>query len=133
MLVNAQMYRISDGVTSCLGAGEVGIGELPVITNPIQTPVDRIRYEFTPRLEPSGTKLDDVALEGLAVANAAGPTASVTGHLINHGAAAVQNVVANVFAIDGTTLRSYAKGLAGADSIGSSSPSYPPPAALPSA
>jgi len=117
LLVNGQMYQITGGVTVCLGPGEVGIGSYPVLSDPLPTAVDRIRYEFTPGLYPSGTKLVDVVPEGLTVANATGPVATVSGHLINHGAAAVQNVVVNLFAIDGATLRPYAKALAGVDSI----------------
>jgi len=117
LLVNAQMYSIPGGVTTCLGPGEIGIGELPALTDPVPAAVARIRYQFTPALEPSGAKVADVVLDALTVANTADAMGTVSGHLTNHGAAAVQNIVVSVFAIDGATLRPYAKGLAGVGSV----------------
>jgi len=117
LLLNGQMYQVPGGITVCLGAGEIGIGSLPVITDPVQTAPARIRYQFGASLEPTASKLADVTIEGVTIADAAGPMATVTGHLVNHGAAAVQNVFVTSYAIDGATLRAYAQRPAGVDSI----------------
>jgi len=117
VLVNGPMYQIPGGIMVCLGPGEVGIGEVPVLTDPLQAAVDRIRYQFGSFFEPSATKLVDVDLVGLTIANAAGPMAAVTGHVINHGQAAVRNVTVTAFAIDGATLRPYADRPAGVESV----------------
>jgi hypothetical protein len=101
IMIQGPMYQSDSGAHPCLLPGAIGMGWQPVSGFDSTTP-KIVEIDYQPRGYPSpeATKLPDLAIEGVMIANAPSGGKLVSGNVANHGTSTASGPEINVFAVD---------------------------------
>jgi len=101
IMVQGPMYQSAAGAHPCLLPGAIGMGWQSVsgLTSAMPKIVE-LEYRPEGYLSPEATKLPDLAVEGLAIANNPSGGKLVSGSVANHGTMTASGPELNVFAVD---------------------------------
>jgi len=101
IMIQGPMYQSDSGAHPCLLPGAIGMGWQPVSGLDATMP-KIVEIDYQPRGYPSpeATKLPDLAVESVMIANAPSGGKLVSGNVANHGTSTASGPEINVFAVD---------------------------------